>query len=233
MKTYFWIASMALLLGQTTQAVVDIRIDLSDYFSAASGNWNVITLANANTTTNNLIDYNSGSSTGIAITGSDWTGEWHASWYPDPAGSDEDWVAYDAGNDFLTGPYKGSASFSISGLDTQTAYKVEVVTAYAVVDYVWEIRMDNTVADRSYRGITSSAALADIDNVAFSGNGSEDTDWLIWDDVVAASGSINISAASSDNYPNIHAIRVSAVPEPASCAWILGGLIGLVSLRRR
>nr|MBP7652063.1 fibronectin type III domain-containing protein [Candidatus Dependentiae bacterium] len=177
---------------------LEIRIDLSAMDGSASGNWNTISLANANLTTSNLKNYTDGAASSISITGSGWNGEWHGTI---PAGY---WFDGGAGMGDRLYCSTGSASFTFSNLGTST-YSVEILSeGDATVNYL-------TVN-------SSSASRSNLGNTVYPWNQGNSNDWLIWDSVTPSAGQITISiSVQSGTYLNMDLIRiVQLITAPAA-----------------
>ncbi len=226
-----------LLFGGFAQGnayALDIRIDLSERNGAPGGSWNSISLANANSTTSNLIDYDTGTPTSISLTGNGWEGEW------DGLSPAEDWLAGDT-NDRLYISESGTTKigqFVFANLSDSDRYQVEFYTEGDIT--IVETRVNGNLASRNAKEATRSPSidLANWDQT-FDGN---INDWLIWDDVAPVGGVITFTTQRTGGGPYINANNlrlllltppvVPVVPVAASVdnGWLVVFMLGLFSL---
>jgi len=210
-----------LAMAGQVHAGLDIRIDLANYVGTTAGNWNNI--ADLTGVTNDLIDFATGSGTGVAIDGTD--SPWQ-NFYGDDDGSfpDQSWLIQPATMDGAGLSRGATGTFRVSGLADST-YQVEIVSARKTFDYQNSITVDGAYADRTYLGTAVDTPWGSTSDGLTPGN------WLIWDDVIPNAGSISIvNVASLDTLGMINAIRImetgeQPAPIPVPGAVVLG-LIG-------
>ena len=131
---------IGLLLSAPLFAAIDVRIDLQHIENnlGSAANWN--TLLN-NTSLTNLIDFNTGSGTGIDIfnsgisNSSSSTAHWDA---------DKDWVADLAGDDSI-GTNSGTGLIFFAGLSAPF-YQVEIVSASISFSRLAILRVEGAIA---------------------------------------------------------------------------------------
>lgn len=208
---------------------LDVRIDLGNY--TAAGNWN---FSAANATKSNLIDWNTGLQTVLGMSSSGWYGS--ASTDGWPAGVNLDWVAADAGDDYfyMMADFMGekTATITLTGLTDGNPYRIQFVSS----ENYWgiapaDIKVNGNWADADYQGMYSS-------NIGDNWSGKTafaDRNWLIWNNVYSTGGSATISvtlSAGFDQYAAANAIRIEAIPEPATALMISAGGLLMVLVRR-
>lgn len=217
MKRLFAFAIVILftVIAQSVQAQ-DIRIDLSNLVSTTSGNWNNI--SNLTGLTSNLIDFPSGSATGVSIDG---TGSPWLNYFGDNTGSfpNQAWLIQPAAQDGAGLDTGLTGSFLFTGL-TNGSYKVEIVSARSNFNYLNTITVDGVLASSTQLGTPVNTPWGSTSDGLTPGN------WLIWDNVTPVGGQITITdIANASTFGIINAIRISAIPEPTTWA-----LIGVVTL---
>lgn len=216
----------ALLAVASAARANQIYLDFGGGLSNPTGNWNVI--ATINTTDSNLIDFGSGSGTGASLTTSGWlntisnTGIWG------PA-ADKDWVQELAAEDLFVASNGSTATATLSGL-TAPGYVVEVVVAWTVTNHL-DVTVGGVFADDNFDG----TAGVDGDDFNADADGGEPGNWLIWDNVAPASGSLTIQVAAmgqlNGDQPMLNAVRLTAIPEPSTLLLVVCGLAGLAMWR--
>jgi len=211
------VCSVALLMAVGINAE-DIRLDFGDAGGAAGGNWNVATDPSS-LGLSNLTDYNSGTLTGVDVSW-DFTSELLATLIWDT----KDWAISEAGSEFFFS--ESDAVVTFSGL-LNPSYQVEVLIAYEG-SLTSGYQIDSALADRTYLGNP-------VDNPwNWRDDGATPGDWMIWDAVTPSSGNISIDIAK-DTYAAASAIRITAVPEPATAMLLAigGGIAWLVRMKQR
>lgn len=208
----------------TARAALDVRIDMSTYSGSPGGNWNTITLANANSTTANLTDYTTGLNSGLSIQGFNWNGEWAGSSFPG-------WSAIAGVSDRLYDSSGNNGQFLISGLNAGKIYQFEVISSGDST--VVRTAVGGNYADISYNGITTASVLQNWNQTT---HGDYQQDWLMWTNVIASAGTALVDIQRiSGTYVNVNAIRITevgVVPEPATALMISAGGV-LIALYRR
>ena len=222
-----------LILAAATVNAHEIRVDFGDG-AVASGNWNVI--GTSSTQIANLIDYDTGSFTGIQMdleyTMSD-TGA--AGWSTATPGN---WAPTEAAGDALT--LTGSYQIVFSNMDKGLTYQVELIS-YDNFDSFNEkssFQVNAQDFDGNARGLVIPDPYVADENSYTQGN------WLIWYTVLPSGGagpedpgSIVIQASLEefgdleDDFIPINAVRLFVVPEPTTMSLLILG--GLAMLRRR
>jgi hypothetical protein len=211
------------LLAASVSRAQELRIDLSTFVSVSAGNWNNIN--NLNGVTPGLIDFNTGLPTTASISGTGWTDffgvDSNAEW------PTVDWVVTSSVRDGAGILNSQTGVFNISGL-TAPFYTVEVVSARTTFNYLNNITVNGSLANRTFDGtpvVTPWGSNAD---------GLLPQNWLIWDNVVPAGGTINVTDVASPNTLGIvNAIRITAIPEPASAGLLVAAGICLARRRAR
>ena len=226
------IISIGILISFSLNAAV-IQIDFASVGDSGianpGGNWNIIANANRNATTSNLIDINSGSSTGIDVTGAGFTSFSFSPSGPGGFSPQKDWVDTNASQDsFLV--ENGTATLTFSNLPNAPA-RLEVVSSG---------EFNTTTA------LTANGAAApdnfDGDAGLDSSNFNESTqtytpgNWLIWDSITPVGGEIVISLSDNSGVGNgadINAIRLATVPEPGTYVMFATIIIGAFYMKLR
>ena len=228
----FLALSAAILAGSLcapAQAGSDIRMDLSDLVGTTAGNWNNI--SNLTGLTSNLIDFNTGSGTGVSIDG---TGSPWQDFFGDDNGSfpNQSWLTQPATQDGAGVQTDLTGSFVFSGL-TGSSYQIEVVSARTTFDYLNTITVNGDLADQTYLGTPVNTPWGSTTDGLNPGN------WLIWSNVVPDNGTITVvDVAGPGTLGIINAMRIletsAVVPEPSSFVTMLvgGGVVVLASCRR-
>ncbi|MEM9481545.1 MAG: PEP-CTERM sorting domain-containing protein [Verrucomicrobiota bacterium] len=242
--TFF--GSLSALPGSNLVLQVDLGSDTSNRPNPASPNWNYASDSSINGTTVNLIDFNTGSGTGISMerTGFlpfpaaavDLTWDIDGSGpFPPPVG-DPGWVEEEAGFDGFVvfggndpmNPVTGTITFS--GMDDLATYQVEVVA-------VW---FDGDVSSSQFFDLTDYTVQGGFTDRTNTASGQPPTvgmdwspvfghftrDWMIWEDVAPAAGEIVIDVIPDTNNQNhgiISAIRITqtTIPEPTGVLLLL------------
>ncbi len=237
-----WYKSLGLVLvvvsqigwiGTADASLLDIRIDFNDK-QAAPTNWNLIAdPADTSTVHDNLIDYYTGNSTGVALQFTDGivkSGENQTttSTWSNPAAPWVDTTAlYDYGVAYSTNL---TGRLVLSGLDAGKTYSVEVLSV------------------RANGGVSMSAefevndALDDASDTAWNANtdGWENKGFLKWSEVTPINvandeGEIVLElTAPSGAYAFLNGMRVAEVPEPSTWLTLLTGVfaVGIWRWRR-
>ena len=220
-----WIVTlvMAALCGMAQAALV-VNVDLGAYDQTGlSGNWN--TVANSST---NLVDWNTGSQTALGIVCANWnatagTDGWKA-------GQNVDWVNAIAANDYrymyqdMFGEKTGT--ITLYGLTDGQEYRLQVVSSENDDFYAApaDIKAAGSWASADYQGKYSTNIGDNWDPyTAYN-----DKNWLIWGSVYSSGGSlvVTVTAPAGMNNAVVNALRIEAIPEPASVMMIgLGGLL--------
>ena len=207
---------------------LDIRIDLGS-FDQNNGNWNYVKNNSSNIYTGNLVDYNTGLTTGITYNLSGITGGSTASDWSE--GVTIDWVVWGASRDSMLSSVNSDVSWTFDNLN-ETSYNLEVVFSAKFPDG-GRIRIDRNNASRTYQ----SNPVPDIWDSSINGK----DDWLIWDNIVPQGGilTINFLLAGNFSYVGASAIRLTEastiVPEPTTIALLgisLAGFAG-TAIRRK
>ncbi|MEI7850702.1 MAG: PEP-CTERM sorting domain-containing protein [Kiritimatiellales bacterium] len=231
MKKCWILILMAGLCGMA-QASLEARIDLGAYDQTGlSGNWNTVGTIGGVT---NLVDWNTGLQTTLGIINNNWTGTAGTDGWK--AGQNLSWVNEKAANDylFMASDFMDSktATITLYGLTDGTQYRLELVSSenYWAIGNA-DIKAGGNWASSDYQGKYTS-------NIGQNWNGQtayNDSNWLIWDSVYSSSGSIALTVTLPVGFgkvATVNALRVEAVPEPASVMMIgLGGLL-IVGYRR-
>ena len=190
----------------------------------------------------NLIDFPTKANTGVGVT---WAG-WKGTNYGNNAFSaTTNWVLRDITGAMLYRNYPTAdatpGTVTFTGLTAGNSYQVEVVMAGFVGGGDWNVTIGgvnaNTTFDANDTALTRASWNA-------PGNGTADTDWLIWSAATATLGTITINFADATGAPvdGLAAIRITgdiaaaeAVPEPSTFVLAALGLVGLglVAWRRR
>ncbi|MEM0896969.1 MAG: PEP-CTERM sorting domain-containing protein [Verrucomicrobiota bacterium] len=234
-------------VGSSQVIQIDLGSDPSGRPDPTAPNWNIISDGAPSGTTVNLVDFNTGSSTGVTMerTGFGFPAASPLAWF-----GDNDWVetasAYDGfvvfgGNDPLN-PVVGTVT--LSGLDNAAQYRVELVAAWGVPDLGGNFDFTNSQffdqtdyevqgqwADRTFNDPNPVPPTVGLDWSPVLGT--IQSDWMIWDDVSPTAGQISIVVTpdtANNNQGILNAIRITqtAVPEPSGVFLMLLGLVGLI-----
>ncbi len=179
--------------------LLDIRIDLSTIVSSTAGNWNNI--SNIAGLTTALIDFNTGAPSSVSIDG---TGSPWSDFFGDDGGAfpDQDWLIQPAtvdGSGLGTGL---TGSYVIGGLPAGT-FRIEVVSARTTFDYLNTFTVDGVLANRTFLGTPVQTPWGSTTDGLTPGN------WLIWDGVSPAGGSITLTdVADAGTLGICNAIRI-------------------------
>ena len=218
-KFFFPLVIAVFALCSNSGYADDIRIDVSHFISTTIGNWNNIDSVG---TTSNLIDFNTGASTGVSVTGAGWTeffGDDNNEFLP------QDWLSSPATEDGAGIFPSGVGTFDFSGL-ADGSYQVEVVSARTTFEYLNITNVNGAVADRTFLGTPPVNPW----NTATDGLG--DSNWLIWSSVQVVGGSLTIETTTADTNGIVNAIRITSVPEPSS-ALVLFASMAVMGRRNR
>lgn len=215
---------VALAGAPAAMAQVDIRMDIATSVSSTPGNWNNI--SNLTGSTGGLVDFTTGSATGISIDG---VGSPWQNFFGDDLGSfpNRDWLIQPATRDGAGLQAGLTGLFRLGGLTDGVAYKVEVVSARSTFGYLNTITVDGSIADRTFLGSPVMTPWNSTTDGLNPGN------WLVWDDVFPTRGQIDIvDVAGPGTLGMINAIRISAVPAPGTGLAVAFGAT-LIARRRR
>jgi hypothetical protein len=185
----------------------DIRIDLSTSRGTTSGNWNNV--SDLTGLTQNLIDFPTGAATNVSINGNG--GPWR-DFIGDSLGTfpDQDWLIQPATRDGAGLDDGETGTYTFANL-TSSYYRVEVVTARTTFNYLNTITVNGLLANRTYLGTPVATPWGSESDGLTPGN------WLIWDNVAAVNGVINLmDVADPNTLGMINAVRLVSVPEPGS-----------------
>ena len=213
------------VFSPTARAEWEARIDFASKASAPVGNWNTVSSENTPVT---LTEWNTGVASSAQIVGAGWDAGYNGGsiW----KGGTVDWVDNNAASDlfYWGGGTEDEFQFTLSGLDPQKLYQVEIVSSENANNVVSMITVGGIYADNNYQGGATETELQNWRGDDAYNN----IDWLIWDAVVPdAGGSLLLIAntQSGAGYADINAMRifeVGVVPEPASIALL--GLAGVI-----
>jgi len=223
MRNGMAILAVAVGLGGQAQAgsLEDIRIDLSTLVSSTGGNWNDI--SDLNGVTSDLIDFNTGASTGASIEGAGWL-----DFFGDDNGEfpEQDWVIQPSTVDGAGLSSDGTGTFEIDGL-SGSAYIVELVSARTSFEYLNTFTVNGALADETFLGSAVNTPWNSTTDGLEAGN------WLIWNNVQPVDGSISImDVAGPGTLGILNAVRISEVPSPGAVGVL--GIAGIVAgVRRR
>lgn len=219
--------TIALAAGAAQAAMLDVRIDFNTGTTAATapgGNWNTVIHS---ASSQSLIDFNTGLSSGTTITVSGWTtlgggtNNWNEATNPGPTWLDAGKLAAEDriyNNPNATNSRTGT--ITIAGLDSSKQYIIELVAAENTSNA-------NTAAD--FQVQSGPVTAFNIKNDGYTAG-----NWLTWTNVTPISGSITITAMGDINTQeriSANALRVLEVPEPGSLALV--GIASLLLLPRR
>jgi hypothetical protein len=183
----------------STEANHTLHIDLSDFLASPGGNWNVIPAAMMNSAIENLVDFDTGQTTPVSVSGVNWFSSGGAvqNW----TAGDVDWLAALAAQDGFAGFTSSDSQLVLSGLTLP--YRVEVVAA-AGFDTGAGIRItvngSTTTQSAQMRPGVDSASWQPQDD------GTTPGDWLVWPGVNPIDGNITISIRGGP----LNAVRLSA-----------------------
>ena len=216
-----------------TLNAAEFQIDFSSKATNPGSNWNVIT--NLNTTKTNLIDFGTGLATSTSVTAAGWQGQTSQS--SGTAGGfdpQKDWVVPLASQDFFL-KSNTEATVTFTGLPADI-YSVEIISSYDTAftsNSVTDILVEGTSTNVNFDGTPGVDSLGfDSDADGFiAGN------WLIWDNVTAVGGEINISFDPTSGFAVLNAIRIeganAAVPEPGTYVMFATILFSAIFMRLR
>jgi|GEM_PF-2063992 len=180
---------------------IDIRIDFGTARGLTlPGQWNNID--NFAGVTFDLIDFNSGLSTGASIDGLG--GEWRSFVGDDgPTFPEQDWIVNPASGDGAGLSTGLAATYLIDGLP-EGDYQVEVMSARTTFDYFNTFNVNGALADRTFLGTPVVTPWGSTSHGLTPGN------WLIWDAVSADGGQIQLDLqADPGTLGMINAMRIS------------------------
>lgn len=224
--THLFCAAALLISLPWSAHAAELRIDLSTQVGSTGGNWNNIT--NLNSATAGLIDFPSGSATGISLTGSGWS-----DFFGDDGGTfpNSDWVTQPSTADGAGLSNSSTGTFTFTGL-TGSSYQLEIVSARTCCSYLNTITVDGFAATGTFLG--SPVATPWDSNV----DGLNAGNWLIWENLVPVDGTLTITNVTTSTLGILNAMRLvdsdvpPAVPEPGT--WLLfGSGIALAFSQRR
>jgi hypothetical protein len=193
---------------------LDIRIDFGT--SAATtlpGSWNNIDNLLLTSVTSDLIDFGTGSGTGVSIDGLG--GAWRG-FVGDDGGTfpEQDWFVQPATRDGAGLSTGLAGTYLISGLP-DGEYQIEVISARTTFDYLNTFTVNGELADRTFLGTPVVTPWGSTSHGLTPGN------WLIWDGVSADGGTIQLDLqAGPGTLGMINTMRISMV---AGCRVDLDG----------
>ncbi len=211
------------VFSPSARAEWEARIDFASNASAPVGNWNTVSSENTPVT---LTEWNTGVASSAQIVGAGWDAGWSGSVWN---GGTVDWVNNNAASDlfYWGGGTEDDFQFTLSGLDSQKSYQVEIVSSDSANNVVSMITVGGTYADNNYQGGATETELQNWRGDDAYNN----IDWLIWDAVVPDAGGSLLLIANTQGgagYAEINAMRifeVGVVPEPTTT-----GLLGIAVL---
>ncbi len=180
---------------------IDIRIDFGTARGLTlPGEWNNID--NYRGVTPDLIDFNTGLSTGASIDGLG--GFWRSFVADDgPTFPEQDWYVHPASGDAAGIDTGAASSYLISGLP-EGEYTVEVIAARTTFDYLNTFTIGGVLANRTFLGTPVFTPWG------AASHGLADGNWLIWDGVVADGGAIQLDLQADPGTLGIlNAMRIS------------------------
>ncbi len=196
-----------LATGQTAGAPgidddeLDIRIDFGTARgSTLPGAWNNID--NFAGVTFDLIDFNTGASTGVSVDGLG--GQWRSFVGDDgPTFPEQDWYVHPASGDGAGLSTGLAGTYLFEGLP-DGEYQVEVISARTTFDYLNTFNVNGVLADRTFLGTPVVTPWGSTSDGLTPGN------WLIWDGVQADGGAIQLDLqADPSTLGMINAMRIS------------------------
>jgi hypothetical protein len=229
MKKSMMVALVTVLCG-VAQAAMDVHVDLGTYDQTGlPANWNTVAAS-----ATNLVDWNTGLQTTLGIVCANFdatagTDGW-------PSGQNVDWVNAVAANDYryMYTDFMDAKTGKITlyGLTDGQEYRLQVVSSE---DYwgasVADIKAGGNWASSDYQGkYTTNIGDNWNPRTAYT-----DKNWLIWDSVYSSGGSLEVTVtapASGMNAAVVNALRIEAIPEPAT-ALILGLGGAVIAFYRR
>ena len=177
----------------TLSYAYEIRIDFGSQGTNPTGNWNVIADSNINSQVNNLIDFSTGLTTPIGISGAGWqdgsiidnTAQWNS-------GNDKDWIANEAVEDIFYTYVPATVTFN--GLSPGQSYTIDILSAYTWLanppNDTMDIQVNGQFAD-SNANVTPGQFGDDWNSQT---QGFEAANYLTWNAAVAdASGEIHVT----------------------------------------
>ena len=197
--------AVAVLQGAGVPGVDDDELDIRIDFGTARGStlpgaWNNVD--NFTGITLDLIDFNTGASTGVSVDGLG--GLWRSFVGDDgPTFPEQDWYVHPASGDGAGLSTGLAGTYLFEGLpDGQ--YQVEVISARTTFDYLNTFNVNGVLADRTFLGTPVVTPWGSTSHGLTPGN------WLIWDDVEADGGVIQLDLqADPGTLGMINAMRIS------------------------
>jgi hypothetical protein len=159
-----------------------VMIDFNEGEGSPSG-WNVISQANKNGTEIDLLDFITGSTSGITYTASGFTSNFGGNHWP---AGEQAWLVDGAGEDMFAG-IDTTVNITLSNL-SGSSYSVELVSSNAnpgVADY----KTNGNFATRNFSNTVGVLG----DDFSLQTDGYNASNWLIWDDVSPIDSRIVIS----------------------------------------
>ena len=226
-----WIVTLVMgALCGMAQAALVVNVDLGRY-DVMSGNWNSV----GNSATN-LVDWNTGSQTALGIICSGWDGTAGTDGWP--AGQNVGWVDAKAANDYLF-MYQDmfgdkTGKITLYGLTDGQEYRLQLVSS----ENYWgaapaDFKAGGRWASADYQGVYNTNIVYIGDNWSPQTAYNTET-WLIWSSVYSSGGSLELTVTTTAgmNAAVVNALRVEAIPEPAS-ALLIGCGAALIAVVRR
>jgi|GEM_PF-5441156 len=216
----------------TLSYAYEVRIDFGNQGTNPTGNWNVIADSNRNNQVNNLIDFTTGLTTPIGISGAGWQDGSIVISAPWNSGNDKDWIANDAVKDIF---YSfDPATLTFIGLSPGQRYTIDILSAYnwegSPTNDTMDIQVNGQFADSNANGTPGQFG----DNWNAQTQGYEAANYLTWNAAVAdASGEIHVTFNPVSPQPavDLTAARIQGPIQqqavPTMTAW---GMIIFVAL---